>query len=150
MKEYYENDDYKQLVEDYKVLDRQYKDTKGNIGYSRSIEEQRFWQRRGDTIEEKLNKVGGEIESYRRNALDGTKGDTAAEKLEKMQAHYKDIDRQYNEAKGSIMFSRNNKERLFWQQRTSELSKQRKQLGDNIKSFRNRTLDGGESVNDTG
>ena len=34
MKEYYENDDYNKLVEDYKNLDRQYKNAKESIDYS--------------------------------------------------------------------------------------------------------------------
>ena len=53
--------------EKYKDLDLEYKQIKNDIEISRSSEERAYWEKRAEKIWQERDRVGGEIEDYRRN-----------------------------------------------------------------------------------
>ena len=53
--------------EKYKDLDLEYKQIKNDIEISRTSEERAYWEKRAEQIWQERDRVGGEIEDYRRN-----------------------------------------------------------------------------------
>lgn len=53
--------------EKYKDLDLEYKQIKNDIEISRTSEERAYWEKRAEEIWQERDRVGGEIEDYRRN-----------------------------------------------------------------------------------
>ena len=55
------------IQEKYKELDLEYKQIKNDIEISRTPEERVYWEKRAEEIWQERDRVGGEIENYRRN-----------------------------------------------------------------------------------
>ena len=48
-------------------MDLEYKQIKNDIEISRTSEERAYWEKRAEEIWQERDRVGGEIEDYRRN-----------------------------------------------------------------------------------
>ena len=55
------------MVERYKNVDNEYQNVKNDIEMSRSKEEQEYWTRRADTIWNERDKLGADIEDFKKS-----------------------------------------------------------------------------------